>query len=306
MFIPFPPLAVDASPRLLFRWLNVKITYTWQRGPYRFAKNDILYISIPFSWNLPAIRAEILQGSFLWKNYVVGGPAVQLIPDYFDGMDNVIVGKIYPGILQRVNPLATRTTIGCPRACPFCAVKTLYPQYQELDDWPDLPILCDDNLLACSQQHFDRVINRLIRHGWCDFNQGLDARLLTEYHAQRIAQIKNPIVRLSLDNTQQYKAWEAAYNRLRAAGISKNKIRSYALIGFNSGPEEAWERCQWIEDHGVLPLPMWYHSLDTARFNHVSDEQQRLGWNDYERKKIMQYFYKHRLPGPRRKTIYIG
>ena len=69
-----------------------------------------------------------------------------------------------------------------------------------MEDWPDLPVLCDNNLLAAPLSHFDKVIDRLIRHGWCDFNQGVDARLLTDYHARRIAEIKQPQVRLAFDH----------------------------------------------------------------------------------------------------------
>ena len=96
------------------------------------------------------------------------------------------------------------------------------------------------------------------------------------------------------DNIKYKDQWENAYSKLRSAGISKRKISSYALIGYDSDPSEAWERCEWIETHGVRVLPMWFHGLKQLQRNVVTEGQQKLGWNDYERRKIMQWFYQHK------------
>ena len=256
-----------------------------------------LCISIPFTWNLPRVREEVMQRSFLWDRVLAGGPAVELIPDYLAGLPGVEIGHHCDGVLQRINPWATRTTVGCPRRCEFCAIGRRIVErggFAELPEWPDLPVICDNNLLAASLPHFDRVIDRLVVWGWADFNQGLDARLLSGYHAFRLAEIAKPIIRLSLDSLNLTDVWQRAYDRLRAAGIAKYKMRSYCLIGFDAGPEEAWERCRWIEEHGVKALPMWFHELNQLARNIVTDEQRALGWTDYERRRIMQWFYQHR------------
>lgn len=269
---------------------------SWPKAPYYWREGSILNVSIPFTWNLPAVYAKLTQGSFLWEDAVVGGPAVQLMPDYFQALPWVTVGTDMPGILQRINPLATRTTAGCVNRCGFCAIGRGLVEsggFRELEDWPDLPILCDNNLLAASIEHFDRVIDRLKVHGWCDFNQGLDARLLNEHHAARLKEIKKPIIRLALDHMSYHNEWQRAYDHLRTAGLPKSAIRSYALIGYNSDPSEAWQRCEWIEDHGVLALPMWYHPLDALKENQVTDSQKQHGWNDFERRRIMRWYYQH-------------
>jgi hypothetical protein len=253
-----------------------------------------LYISIPFTWNLPGIQRQLEQRSFFWDKAIVGGPAVKLIPEFFDGFDFVAVGGDYPGVLQMINPMATRTTTGCTNRCGYCGVPSIEPCFAELDDWPDLPVICDNNLLAASTKHFDQVIDRLINLKTANFNQGLDTRLLTDYHAMRISEIKEPVVYLALDNTAFRDSWECAYDRLRSAGLLKRMIRSYAIVGFNTDPAEAWGRCEWIEGHGVKVMPQWFHDLRTLRHNIVTDEQEKLGWNDYERRKIMQWFYQHK------------
>lgn len=262
--------------------------------PTEWIDNRTLYISIPFTWDLPTVKRRISQRGFDFDLVMVGGPAVNLMPEFFMGLDFVSVGKDMPGMLQIVNPLATKTTTGCVRHCDFCAVWRTEGKLKELAEWPDLPIIIDNNLLAASQRHFDRVIDRLIKWEWADFNQGLDSRLLTNYHAERIAQIKKPMVRLALDGFSYVDDWKSALEILLKAGIKNRNIRSYALIGFNSDPSEAWRRCEFIESYGVLALPQWFHRLDAMEKNIVTDDQKNIGWNDYERRRIMQWFYKHK------------
>jgi hypothetical protein len=90
--------------------------------------------------------------------------------------------------------------------------------------------------------------------------------------------------------------WKSAFNLLRKAGLPKRSIRSYALIGFGSSPDEAWARCNWIETHGIKALPMWFHPLNALNKNIVTDDQKQFGWTDNKRLEIMGWFYKHRLP----------
>lgn len=263
-----------------------------------------LFISVPFTWDMRSVRSLLRNRSFLWDKAVIGGPGAYLClhyyPDFLSGIPNVEVGEYFPGVLQRVNPDATRTTYGCVRHCGFCGIGQgiiepgAFWSFWPLFDWRDLPVLVDNNILAAPREHFDRVIDRLKQWGWCDFNQGLDARLLTPYHAGRIAEIAHPIVRLALDSQLAMTEWGLAYAELRRAGIRQHDIRSYALIGYDSDPAEAWQRCEWIESVGVKALPMWYHPLNSLKHNAITDEQALLGWNDYERRRIMQYYYQHK------------
>jgi len=266
-------------------------TTDWPKTEFSWIEDRILYVSIPFTWNLKDVWNNLNQISITWDRAVVGGPATHLMPGYFDNLNHVTVGDTSPGILQRINPLATRTTIGCIRKCGFCGVDKIEGDFIELDDWPDLPVLCDNNLLAASKKHFNKVIDRLIKWGWADFNQGVDSRLLTRHHADRFAEIKKPIIRLALDNMAYVDDWEKAYQKLRNAGLPKSAIRSYCLIGFNSNPEDAWERTEYIAGHNIKALPMWFHSLKALKKNIVTEDQKKLGWTDFERKLIMQYYY---------------
>jgi len=267
----------------------------WPKKHTAWIDNRVLHISIPFTWNLPEVKREIRQLSFEWDSVIVGGPAVELIPGYFGDMDYVSIGKHWSGVLQMVNPLATRTTTGCIRNCGFCAVPKIEVRFKELSGWPNLPIICDNNLLAASMDHFDKVIDRLKRRWeWADFNQGVDSRLLNDHHAKRFKEIKKPTIRLALDSMKYVDQWEAALDRLFSAGIAKRNIKSYAIIAFDSDPEEAWTRCNYIESKGIKAFPMWYRPLNILRKNTVTHEQKKIGWNDFERRKIMQWFYQHK------------
>jgi hypothetical protein len=250
----------------------------------------------PFIFQFPS-RGDyrrLKQKNFFWDDAIVGGPAVKLTPDYFNDLPFVKIGNETNGVLQRYNKLATKTSIGCYRKCEFCAVPDLEGKIFEFDEWKDNPILIDNNILATSKNHFDKVIDRLIKWKWADFNQGLDTRILSSYHAKRFAEIEKPILRLALDNFYIKDQWISALKKLMKAGIAKKYIRSYALIGFDSNPQEAWERCNFIEKNGIKVSPSWFHELDALKKNQVTEKQKKLGWTDYERRKIMQWFFYHK------------
>jgi hypothetical protein len=256
----------------------------WPKGPYRWVEDGRWHISVPFTWNLLALRTELLSGDlFTDERPVVGGPAVMLRPEYL--ADVAEVRMSHPGVLQRVNPLATRTTVGCPNRCGFCAVPKIEGEFRELAEWPDLPVLCDNNLLAASVEHFDRVIDRLRRHQGVDFNQGLDARLLTVHHARRLAEL-DATIRLAWDhvNTERYLLQAVA--RLRQARIPRARIRCYVLIGYHDTPEDALYRLEVLRyGLGIDPNPMRYTPVDAMDREYVAP-----GWDEDTLTRFMRYW----------------
>lgn len=268
----------------------------WPRGPSRWIEGEVLNISVPFTWNLPAIRSELLQLQLFTKRIRVGGPAVDLMPDFLADLGFVEFDPNYSdpwSALRRVNPLATRTTQGCPRHCEFCGVgqKLLAGGvFREFEDWPLAPMICDDNFLCSSINHFDFVIEELKKLPKCDF-QGLDARCITGYRASRLAELPGALMRLACDTDDERTGWFQGFRKLRAAGISKSRIRTYVLIGFEDGPNEGWDRCRFVDDQGSDALPMWYHSLTAMQHNAVTEEQRALGWTYAEYAKIMGHYW---------------
>lgn len=256
----------------------------WAKKMIQHSEGDTVRLSVVFTWDLPWAYQSAVWWRSLNRRVLAGGPATMLMPDYL--ADVAEVGGDWPEALEHHNPMATFTSRGCIRRCQFCAVWRNEGQLRELDDWPVRPIICDNNLLACSQAHFDRVIDRLKPLAWCDFNQGLDARLLTRHHADRLAELKRPMVRLAFDHTRNEAEFMRAYELLRGAKIPKKQIRVYVLVGYNDTPEDALYRLRLVADLGIDPNPMRYNPLDTL----VRDSYVGENWTDRELTRYVRYW----------------
>ena len=215
---------------------------TWTKGILEERRGDTTYLSIVFSWDMPKAMQRIRNRVFDEKRFVVGGPAVRLQPDYFG--DHAEVQADGGDWLSKHNLEATRTSLGCIRNCGFCAVPKTEGALVELKDWPVRPIVCDNNLLACSRKHFDSVIDKLKTLEWCDFNQGLDARLLTQHHADRFTELKSPRIRLAWDHIKTERDFMRAAVMLRKAGIPRKLVSVYILIGYGDCPADALYRLE--------------------------------------------------------------
>jgi hypothetical protein len=241
-------------------------------------------LSVVFTWHLAQARQQAEQLKRLGARVIAGGPAVLLMPEALAGLAEI--GADWPGALQRHNPQATRTSTGCPRRCPFCAVPLIEGEIRELADWQPRPIVCDNNLLATSRSHFDRVIDSLKRlKTRVDFNAGLDARLLTPYHAGRLAEL-DCLARLSWDYTNLETAVMAAIHNLRNAGFPKRNIRVYCLIGYDDTPDDALHRLETIRNMGHFPVPMRFNPLNAAE----RDAYVHPAWTDAELRCMVRYF----------------
>jgi radical SAM superfamily enzyme YgiQ (UPF0313 family) len=182
------------------------------------------------------------------------------------------------------NPLATFTTRGCPNRCGFCAVHRLEREFIEIEDFPVRPIICDNNLLAASQKHFDRVIDRLKVLPFVDFNQGLEAARYEQYHAKRISEIKSCKVRFACDSPDDMVAVNHAITISRQHGL--NNIGVYVLIGFDDTPDEAKQRLEWVRSLGIRPNVMRYQPLNAMAKNvYVAP-----GWTRKELEDIQRYY----------------
>lgn len=255
----------------------------WGTGLAEWQIGKVAYLSVVFSWQL-----QIAYQRAVWLRqqgfYVrAGGPAVDLNPNAMRGVA-VTMGKV--NALPYHNPNATFTSRGCIRKCPFCAVPRIEGDLVELANWEAKPIVCDNNLLACSRAHFDKVIDRLKPIPDVDFNQGLDARLLTDYHANRLAELDLKVVRLAWDDTRNEKRFLKAFQCFESAGFAVKRIRVYVLIGFNDTPADALYRLETIRSLGAWPNPMRYQPLDTPQRNSYVAP----GWTDRELKRFTRYW----------------
>lgn len=242
--------------------------------------------SIVFSWDLWKLIEEGPSG----KRMIVGGPAVKANPSWIPSW--MEIGKDRP-FLHLHNSSATRTSYGCIRKCPFCIVPKTEGKIRELSNFEVKPIVIDNNLLACSKKHFDKVIDKLKKLEWCDFNQGLDAKLLTNHHAERLSELRNPTIRLALDHSSYESGFLKALEKLRRAKIPKKNIHVYVLIGYKDTPEDALYRLRLIKLLGLLPLPMRYQPINTKKRNEYVGPH----WTHKELVRFMCYWFNLRITG---------
>jgi len=255
----------------------------WSKTFLEWKNGYTAFLSVVFTWDLPVAYQRAVWLRCQGYTVKAGGPAVALMPDYLSDVAECNGESVQA--LERHNPDATFTSRGCIRHCPFCAVPRIEGQLRELEDWTPAPIICDNNLLACSRAHFDRVIDRLKPLLGIDFNQGLDARLLTDYHAGRLAEL-DCMVRLAFDSIGYESSFMTAFERLRRAGFPLNRIRVYVLIGFRDTPEEALYRLRTVADLGIDPNPMRYQALDSLKRNSYVGPN----WTHSELSRYMRYW----------------
>lgn len=254
--------------------------YQWKKDVATWKINKTLYISVPFTWLLPKAKGIAISHNGV---VVAGGPAVDLIPDYLNGVAEI--GKESPiPPLSFHNPCATFTTRGCPNSCPFCAVPKTEGVFKELKDWPVRPIVCDNNFLAASFKHISGAIHNLSTFEYVDFNQGLEARLFKGTVVDEFRNLKCVKIRFAFDSWSDEKAVTEAIKTARNAGFKD--IGVYVLIGFNDKPESSRERLEYIRSLGLRPNPMRFQPLDALIKNSfVAD-----GWTESELRKMMKYY----------------
>lgn len=261
----------------------------WPKKAISWIENKIAFVSVPFTWNLPKAHSQCIKLQKLGYTVRAGGPAVSLIPEHLADVAT-IGGKV--NALKHHNPNATFTSRGCIRNCTFCAVPKIEGQLRELNDseWEPKPIVCDNNLLACSRKHFNRVVDRLQSIKGIDFNQGLDARLLTDHHIEKLITLDLAFVRLAWDHSTLEPIVMKALEKLLRAGIPKRKIRIYVLFGFNDTPADARYRFETLKKMGLWPSPQRYQPLDTLKKNNYVNES--LGWTNSLLNRYMRFWGK--------------
>lgn len=257
----------------------------WPKKAIDWIKDGTAFVSVPFTWNLPQVYSRCVFLREQGYRVRAGGPAASLIPDYLAGVAE-IGGKV--NALRHHNPDATFTSRGCVRKCSFCAVPRIEPDFVELDEWEPKPIICDNNLLACSRSHFDKVIDSLRGLKGIDFNQGLDARLLTDYHIGRITELDFSLIRLAWDDIGLERQIMRSIERLNRAGVHKKKIRVYVLMGYEDTPEDARYRLDTLRNLGIFPNPQRYQPLDALVKNGYVNEAN--GWTDRLLRKYVNYY----------------
>ncbi len=108
------------------------------------------------------------------------------------------------------------------------------------------------------------------RMRYIDFNQGVDARLVTNEKMKKLAEINIKPLRIAFDN---YAMKDTYINAIKlAADNGITNLSNYLLYNFKDTPEELYYRMKinvdLCEEHGVTiySFPMKYHPIDDPEY----------------------------------------
>ena len=256
-------------------------SYHRQQGDavgFNVADPEKIYISCIFSQNLTQARgvatfypdAEVkLGGPALGTPNSLPAEAEHLMPDYD---------------LYDIDYSLGFTTRGCPNCCPFCIVPQLegsFTEYAPIKEFhhPDHRklVLYDNNFLASKlwREKLDYIEEQGLR---VNFNQGLDARLITVEVAQRLAEL--PVYNFHFNHRTYHFAWDLMKNSDRIqngfqlmldAGVNPRNLMVYVLVGFNTTHQEDMYRVNVLTELGMDPFIMKYNMRkDDPFLNHLA------------------------------------
>ena len=240
---------------------------------------DIVYVSKIFSWSAdypyPINSDLVLYGGTGYQIRTIKGKEVYSWNAF--GKENFVstlthCEHIYPD--YSLYPKLTQDTAygfltrGCPRGCAFCHVAAKEgkrtKKVADIDEfWNGQKniVLCDPNILACSDWH--NLLQQLIdSKANIDFNQGLDARMITEDKAFMLGEVKIKEVHFAWDRYQDgdlvIKGLETYSKYARKKPHNHNAI-VYTLVNFDTTIEQDLDRIYRLRDLGYWAYVMVYN-----------------------------------------------
>ena len=245
-----------------------------------FDTYDRLYMAKVFSFTpdyayvIANVRGEVVRGGTGYDiRSSLPGDMDRLQPDY----------SLYPAVDSRTSyGFLTR---GCPNRCRWCVV----PQkeggirpYMDVDDITlhgarPYAVLMDNNVLACD--YGLSQLEKIAERGYhVDFNQGLDARLVTLDVARLLARVKwIKRIRFGCDTTAQIVECERAIQLVRQAGYKGEFFLYCILIDF----AESYHRLNyWRKYKYVLPHAQPYRDLNNPHQRIPQWQKDMAHWAD--------------------------
>ena len=212
------------------------------------------------------------ENQYLPKNTIKGGTGYGIMDELPPEIDRMFPDySIYPDCDHAIGFL----TRGCIRKCPWCIVPKKEGQIRPYMAWREIKrpdsrdiVFMDNNVLACpwGLEQIEDMIGQNVR---VDFNQGLDARLITEDVAQTLARLKwIEYIRMSADTDAMLDVVLKAIERLGRYGIKPRRAFVYVLV---QDIESAERRCIALRDVGAKPYAQPYRDF-------TSNEPPPLEW----------------------------
>ncbi len=243
-----------------------------------FGNYDRVYMSKVFTFTpdcMDIYDCEVVKGG-------TGYSLTTVLPDYIDRLQPDY--SIYPYIDSKT--AYGFLTRGCPNKCKWCIVPkkegNIAP-YMDVDeiaiDGRTNLILMDNNILA--SDYGLEQIEKIIRRGYrIDFNQAMDARLVTPEIADLLARVKwIKRIRFGCDTPAQVEHCEKAIQLIDKAGY-KGEYFFYCML--HGTFEECFARVNHWHDRGRRYLPHCQPYLDfTKKVQNIPQWQKDLAsWAD--------------------------
>lgn len=229
---------------------------------------DQVYASLIFKSSRPLaerlidIYPDVYLGGTGWDlTTTLEGLGISARPDY----------AVYPHFRQSIG----FTQRGCRLKCSFCVVprkegsvkpESTIAEIWRGEPWPKELLLLDNDFFG--QPQWRERIAELRDGGFkVSFNQGINARCLTEEAAEAIASVNYRDD--SMQSKRVYTAWDnrddearlfAGLNRLVKYGVKPDHIMVYILVGYWPGEAAAdreYRRAK-LREFGARPYPMPY------------------------------------------------
>lgn len=211
-----------------------------------FGNYDRVYMSKVFTFTpdcFDVYDCEVLKGG-------TGYDYTTKLPDYIDRLQPDY--SIYPNIDRKT--AYGFLTRGCPNKCKWCIVPLKegnVKPYMDVDeiaiDGRTNLILMDNNILA--SDYGLGQIEKIIKRGYrVDFNQALDARLVTEEIASMLAKVHwlCPI-RFGCDTPKQIVECERVMKMIDSHCDTPKPYLMYTMI--NNNMQESYERLTYFRNY---------------------------------------------------------
>jgi len=224
--------------------------------PPLFVLPDLpIHVSVVFSWDIDRADelATVWAAVYGVDRVSLGGPALSDLRQTGDPD-----GPFVPG--RYIKAGVTFTSRGCAKNCPWCSVQKREGALREINIAPGW-IVQDNNLLACSRGHVERVFDMLRQQKkGIIFSGGLDIDYLQPWHMELLKSIKVDALWVACDCEQDLERLDKAKDLLGDFPIEKK--RCYVMIGFGGETfDEAERRCEAVYAKGFLPFAQLYRGI---------------------------------------------
>lgn len=201
---------------------------------------------------------------YLPDNTIKGGTGYGIYDELPPKIDDMFPDySIYPACDYAIGFL----TRGCIRKCPWCIVPMKegsirpYRSWQEVKRPDSRDIVFMDNNVLASNWGLAQIRDMIGHNVRVDFNQGLDARLITEEVAEALAGLKwIRFIRMSCDTDAMVSVVLEAVDRLHRYGVKPYRVFVYLLV---QDVESAERRALALRDAGVEVFAQPYRDFVT-------------------------------------------